>query len=140
MAQMNDAIAHLNAQGKPNYMQASNLFKIPRSTLSRRHRGKTASRAEVTSKHHQALNNVQEDTLLRYIDKLTNRFLPPTTSTVKNLAEEIAGRELGPNWTARFIKRHSERIISPYLRALDSKRASAESVPIFEHFYQLVLF
>ena len=140
MTQIEAALAHLRAQSKPNYAEASRLYRVPPSTLSRRFRGITASRAQSISNHCQALNNVQEDTLLGYIDTLTNIFMPPTTQIVRNLAEQIAQRELGINWTARFLKRHSNRITSPYLRALDSKRASAESVPTFEHFYQLVLF
>lgn len=139
MAQFEAAIAHLDAQKERNYTEAANKFGMSRSALTRRYLGQSVSRAESASINHQRLNNVQEDTLLGYIDTLTNRHLPPTTQIIKNLAEEIAGGPVGKNWTARFIQRHSKRICSPYLRPLDHKRASAESVPTFEHFYKLVL-
>ena len=136
---MEAAIAYLNAQDQPNYAAAARLYGLAPSTLARRYQGISVSRAEATSTHHQRLNNVQEDTLLGYINALTDRHITPTTQIIKNLAEEIVGGELGQNWTARFIKRHSQRICSLYLRALDRTRASAESVSPFEHFYQLVL-
>lgn len=139
MAQIDDAIAYFEAEKEVSYNKAAKLYGVSASTLARRHQGKQGSRAAATSTHHQSLNDVQEDTLLRYIDRLTDRHMPPTTQVVKNLAEEIAGQPIGKNWTARFLRRHSKRICSPYLRALDNKRACAESVSMFKHFYQLVL-
>lgn len=49
MTQIDAAIAHLEAQNSLNYSEASRLFGIPVSTLSRRYRGKPTSRAEATS-------------------------------------------------------------------------------------------
>jgi hypothetical protein len=40
---------------------------------------------------------------------------------------------------SRFLKRYAERIDSYYLRPLDRTPASAESIPLFEQFYTLVL-
>ena len=137
---MEAAIAHLNRQKTQNYTEAAKLYEVDPTTLARRYKGLSVSRAEATSTYHQRLNNVQEDTLLGYIDALTDRHTPPTMQIIKNLAEEIAGGPIGKNWTARFIKRYSKRICSPYLRPLDRTRASAESVSMFEQFYSLVLY
>jgi Tc5 transposase DNA-binding domain len=116
---MEAAIAHLDAQDQPNYAAAARLYGLAPSTLARRHQGISVSRAEATSTHHQRLNNVQKDTLLGYIDALTDLHMPPTTQIIKDLVEEIVRGKLGQNWTARFIKRHSQRIYSLYLRALN---------------------
>ena len=62
----------------------------------------------------------------------------PTTQIIKNLVEEILKGPVGKNWTSRFIKCHSTRICSLYLRPLDRSRVFVESVTIFERFYVLV--
>jgi Tc5 transposase DNA-binding domain len=114
-------------------------YGVDRTTLWRRFCGKTASRAEKSSEYHQRLNNTQEDTLLRYIDSLSDRFIPPTPQIVRNLADEIIKGPVGKNWTGQFLKRHSSRISSVHLRYLNRSRVSAESPSVFEHFYALVL-
>ena len=42
MAQMDNALAHLDAQKQLNYAEASKLFSIPMSALARRYQGKQA--------------------------------------------------------------------------------------------------
>ena len=96
-AQMETAIAHLNRQKSLNYAEAARTYGVDSSTLWRRHKGLTVSRAEATSTHHQRLNDVQEDTLLGHIDALTDRHIPPTPQIIKNLAEEIIGKPIGKN-------------------------------------------
>lgn len=109
------AIAHLNRQKTLNYAAAARLFGVEPMTLRRRQKGLTVSRIEANSTFRQRLNNIQEDELLRYIDALTERQIPPTTQIIKNLAEEMLKGLVGKNWTAGFIERHSKRIYSLYL-------------------------
>jgi Tc5 transposase DNA-binding domain len=139
MAQIDAAIAHLEAQEELNYTEAGKLFGVHRTTLMRRYTRKTRSRAEANSNCRQRLNDVQEDTLLGYINTLTKRHIPPTSQIIRNLAEEMLKGPVGKNWTGNFIKRHSQRICSVYLDPLDRARVSAESVPVFEQFYASVL-
>jgi hypothetical protein len=73
------AIDDLDSQRAPNYAATARAHNIDRTTLARRYNGKTVSRAEATSTYRQCLNDVQEDTLLRYIDSLTDRHIPPTS-------------------------------------------------------------
>jgi Tc5 transposase DNA-binding domain len=136
---INAALDALDSQTVLNYAAAARAHNIDRTTLSRRYKGKTVSRAEANSTYRQRLNDVQEDTLLRYIDTLTDRHIPPTSQNVRNLAEEILKGLVGKNWIGYFLKRHVDRIDSHYLRPLDRARASAESIPLFKHFYTLVL-
>jgi Tc5 transposase DNA-binding domain len=132
------ALEALDSQKSLNYTAAAREFGEHGTTLMRRYCGKSVSREESHSETRQRLNNIQEDELLRYIDTLTDRFVPPTTQIIKNLAEEILKGPVGKNWTTEFIKRHSARVSSVYLRSLDRARVSAESPATFEHFYQLV--
>ena len=87
---MNPAIAHLLRQESLNYVEAARTYEIVPTTLAPCHKGLTVSRTEATSIFRQRLNNVQEDTLLAYINALTNKHIPPTTQIIMNLAEEIA--------------------------------------------------
>ena len=64
--------------------------------------------------------------------------MPPTTTIVKNLAEEIRGCAVGKNWTASFVARHKHELKSLYLRSIDNKRIKGEYPPAYEHFYELV--
>jgi Tc5 transposase DNA-binding domain len=132
-------MAMLDSQSMLNYAEAARAFDIYPTTLARRYRGQISSREEANSNFRQCLNSTQEDTLLSYIDSLTNRHIPTTGQIIRNLAEEIIQRPIGKNWTSEFIKRHSNRICSVYLRLLNRACVSAESVTIFERFYALVL-
>jgi Tc5 transposase DNA-binding domain len=62
-----------------------------------------------TSAVRQQLSDEQEKALIMQINKLSLRDIPPTSRITQNLAGEIAGVNLGKNWTARFIKRHKKR-------------------------------
>jgi hypothetical protein len=88
---MEDAIAHLNLQESLNYAAAARVYGVHPQTLARRHKGITVSRAEANSTFCQHLNNMQEDTVLSYIDALTERYIPSTTQIIKNLAEILKG-------------------------------------------------
>jgi Tc5 transposase DNA-binding domain len=87
----------LDSQRDRNYTAAARDHNIDCTTLARRYKGQTVSRAETNSRKRQRLNDVQEDTLLRYIDTLTDRHIPPTSQIVRNLAEEILKGPVGKN-------------------------------------------
>jgi Tc5 transposase DNA-binding domain len=140
MAQIDAAMAYLKAQKKANFAEAARRFEIDPMTLRRRFLGLCGSREQANSERRQLLNNVQEDVLLGYIDKLTAKFIPPTTQIIRNLAEELIGGSVGKNWAAGFVERHKNRICSKYLRPLDRARVYAEKASVFEHFYELVLY
>ena len=108
---------------KLNYSEAARKFKLDRMTLQRRYTGKTGSPQEENSKYRQLLNDVEEDTLLRYVDGLANRRIPPTHQIVRNLAEEILGGPVGDHWPKRFVKRHQNRVCSVYLKSTGHSRA-----------------
>jgi DNA-binding transcriptional regulator YhcF (GntR family) len=72
-----------------SYRQVAKQFNINRTTLSRRHQGLARSR-ERAAANKQLLNPQQEEELVRYIEKCTERGLPPTREMVQNFAGAIA--------------------------------------------------
>ncbi|KAF2632885.1 hypothetical protein BU25DRAFT_329298, partial [Macroventuria anomochaeta] len=63
--------------------------KVVRSTLSRKYRHETRSREEKAIAQ-QKLTPQQEDELVKYIEELTARRLPPTREMIANFALSIA--------------------------------------------------
>jgi F0F1-type ATP synthase membrane subunit b/b' len=136
---MADALAALESQEKPNYKATAQEFNIGRTALSRRHQGKTTSRATANSEYRQLLTNAQEQQLINQINRLSVRHMPPTSQIVRNMAEEIIKGAVHKNWTANFVRRHKDELKSLYLRNIDNQRAKSEFALMFEHFYQLVI-
>jgi Tc5 transposase DNA-binding domain len=137
-ARIQAAIADLESQERVNYAGTAKKWNLDRTTLTRRYRGETVSNQDATSYARRQLTDVQEKTLIQYINKLSNRGLPPTPQIVKNLAEEISQTKLGPNWVSRFCKRHQKDLKSVYLRTIDHKRKVADNSAYFQHFYEQV--
>ena len=57
---------------------------------------------------------------------------------MKNVAEELCGKEVGKNWVGQFTKRHSAQLHSGYLRLIDSKRLQSENLVSIQNFYDQV--
>jgi transposase-like protein len=88
-ARIEAAMALLDSQSTLNYAEAARAFQIHPTTLARRYRGETGSQEEANSNFRQCLNHTQEDTILDYIDSLTDRHIPTTSQIIRTLAEEI---------------------------------------------------
>lgn len=86
---MKKALNALDRQLIRNYVETGKTYGIDRTTLMRRHKGASTSRAEATSLHHKCLIDTQEEAIISQINKLTARRLPPTTHIVRNFAEEM---------------------------------------------------
>jgi len=127
MAPIDEALADLESQDVLNYSATARKYGVCRSTLTRRHKGQTVSKQEFLSEVQQCLNNTQEEVLIRHINLLTDRGMPPTSQIVKNLAEEIIKRPVGKNWVSSFVYRHKDELKSVYLRTMDNLRIKADS-------------
>jgi hypothetical protein len=132
------AIAAIRSGEIKDYSKEAAKYNIDRTTISKRIRGLTKSRKDADSFWRQCLTSAQEETLIAHINKLTDRGMPPTSSIVRNLAEEIRGAKVGKNWTGQFIRRHRDRLRSLYLRNIDNLRVTAEYAPMFTLFFALV--
>jgi hypothetical protein len=113
MAPIDEAIADLESREpgeRSTLKEISEKHGVDRSTLGRRWRRVTASRDEGYSKQ-QALRPQQELELVRYIEQLTKRGLPPTREMIQNFSSSVAKRELSESWVTRFINRHKIHLI-----------------------------
>jgi hypothetical protein len=75
------------------YAQIARNYSVEPTTLARRHKGASTS-LNTRFENQQALHPQQELELLRYIERLTERGLPPTRAMIRNFASQIAKREL----------------------------------------------
>jgi flagellar motor protein MotB len=104
--QMQLALEACREVSNPNFSDIARQFPpVNRQTLKRHFYGEQSSRAAANSIHRQNLTIEQEEQLISHINMLTNRGLPPTSSIVRNLAEEIIERPVGKNWTGQFVQR-----------------------------------
>ena len=133
-----EAIADLRTQNCPNIAATAKKYGVARTTLSDRFKGKSSTIEDVNSSIRQQLTNAQEEVLIDYVNKLSNRGFPPTPQILKNIAESIAKTTLGSNWIARFCKRHRTELASIYLHTIDHKRKLADNSQHFQHFFTLV--
>ena len=129
------AVADLESQESLNYAQTAKKWNVHRSTLSRRYRGITGSKQDQYSYTLKALTDEQENVLVRYINNLSARGLSPTSQIVRNLAKELAGKDIGPNWVARFVKRKKDALKSIYLAPIDHQRKVSDNSHYYEHFF-----
>jgi hypothetical protein len=112
-------------------------YQINRSTLGRRWRGVTASREDGYLSQ-QALNHQQELELIRYIEKLTERGLPPTREMIRNFSSEVVHQQLSESWVTRFIDRHEIHLISKWTTAMDRTRHLADSESKYCLYFELL--
>ena len=131
-ARLQLALADLADQDTPNYLGTSKKFGVDRRTLRERFLGTRRSRKEAIAEYHQCLSIAQEDALVGLINRLTNRGLPPTNSTVKNLAKEMIQHPVSKNWSNQFVARHQHDLTSAYLKNINKKRVKAEYAPMFK--------
>ncbi|RFU25688.1 hypothetical protein B7463_g10650, partial [Scytalidium lignicola] len=88
-ASIQEAIADLKSQKKPNFSATAKIYGLERTTLAKQYKGQHTSMKTAMSTHKQRLNNAQESVLIKHINYLTNRGIPLTSQIVHNMAEKI---------------------------------------------------
>ena len=89
MKPIDKALASICGQKDVNYTTIANEFGCNRSTLSKRHRGVTTSHENTIAIHHSLLLKAQQNKLINYINRLSNKGIPPTILVVQLLAIDI---------------------------------------------------
>ena len=92
------ALEALKLQDTKNISTVAKLYRVQRSTLSRRFNGVT-NPARMQYQNQQLLSPQQEKDLIQYINKLTENGIPPTTAMVRNFAKELSGKRPGHSWS-----------------------------------------
>jgi hypothetical protein len=77
------ALAELSELDIPTFRPIARKYDVDRTTLARRYKGEQVSRAVANAEIRQRLSYEQEETLIKYINKLSDRDLPPTSQIVK---------------------------------------------------------
>lgn len=137
MGSIENALAAIASQERPNYAATAKEYGVDRTTLSRRHRGVTATRADARNIS-SLLTTQQEKELVNYVNKLTTRGLPPTLSMVRNFAQDICQILPGKSWVHRFVKRHKDQLTSGFLSGQDLSRKKADNIYQYERYFDLV--
>ena len=84
------------------------------------------------------LNHRQEKELVKYINDLCVRGLPPTRALLRNFASEISGKKTGRYWPDRFLKQHNINLISRYTSSMDVARKRADSTFKYTLYFELL--
>ena len=103
------AVESLNIDEAPNYAKVARDFGVDRSTLSRRHRGKTGSQAE-KNEEQSFLTAQQAIELVKYAKQMSEIGLALTNGILRNFTAEIKADGTRPSerWANRFKKRHND--------------------------------
>ena len=113
MAPIDDALADLvslQPGEELSYRKVARKHGVSRSTLTRRYQASKQPHA-LKIINQQKLTPEQEIELVRYIDRLTARHLPPTREMIQNFGSTIAKELVSESWVTRFINRHSIKLI-----------------------------
>ena len=127
-----EAIESQEPGEKFSYRQVAKKFGVDRTTLSRRHQGKTRSYA-TAGQQQMLLSPQQELELVRYIEDLSERALPPTREMIRNFASAVAKWDVSDAWVTRFLNRNRNYLTSQWTTDMDRNRHQADS----EHSYRL---
>jgi hypothetical protein len=140
MAPIDEAIEDLKSREEGEQFslrEIADKYGVQRSTLGRRWRGVTRSKEDGYA-NQQALSPQQEMELVRYIETLTKRGLPPTREMIRNFSSTVAKRQLGEGWVTRFINRHKLDLISKWTTAMDRQRHLADSELKYRFYFELL--
>ena len=86
------AIAEMSLEEKDSCRSIAMKYSLNHTTLSRRFKGEQVSRTVANSEYRQRLSSKQEETFLKYINKLSDRGLPPTSQIAKKYCRRNSRR------------------------------------------------
>jgi hypothetical protein len=104
-----EAIESREDGASSSYRKVAEEFNVNRTTLSRRHQGSQAT-SEEAQQDRQKLSLQQEEELIKYIDVITERVLPPTRVMLQNSASLVAELPCSERWVDRFLHRHKDLV------------------------------
>ncbi|EDO04592.1 hypothetical protein SS1G_07075 [Sclerotinia sclerotiorum 1980 UF-70] len=147
---LQQAIVALQLKEFKSIRKAAEHFEVPKSTLADRLAGKK-TRSQ-THEMAQILSNAEENTLVRWISRLTITGFPATPILVKEMADEIRLRRvqvassriptpteippIGYEWIYRFQKRHPE-LKTCYSRQLESNRTKEATLENIQAWFDM---
>jgi hypothetical protein len=88
MGLIKEALNDLRSQEKPNILQTAKKHNVHRTTLLRRWNNVTGSKRAGYDVQ-RLLTTAQSNSLINYINDLTERALPPTNIIIRNFTAQI---------------------------------------------------
>jgi hypothetical protein len=107
LLELQNALADLHLQEHPNISETARRHGVKRSKLSKHWRGVQVSMEE----YHESrsyMTNEQAQSLVDYINLLTNRGIPPTPPMVKRFVKDITGIDVGKNYINKFWRKFDD--------------------------------
>ena len=118
---------------------AAKIYNVDRSTLWRRRAGKPARRDILANSRN--LTDLEEQTIVQYITKLSVRAFPPRLRGVEDMANHLRHERdmppVGQRWAYNFVKRQLE-LRTRYTRRYDYQRAKCEDPKVISEWFALV--
>jgi hypothetical protein len=140
MTPIDDAIAdlELTEEGADFALtQITDYHGVNRSTLSKRWRGLTGSQSDGYAQQ-QLLNPKQENELVRYIENLTAKLLPPTRQMIRNFSSEISCIYVGKAWVLCFLHCYHNMLTTKWSTAMESNCYAADSYNKYKLYFELL--
>ena len=137
MSSIEAALDDLKSQEKPLIRATARKYAVPYETLRSQYKGICLPKAQYHETR-QLLSHQQERVLLKHIETLSERGIPPTNSIIKNLAREICGEQPGKNWVYAFLQRHDSEVASVSLEGFDLSRQKADNYVSIKQYFDLV--
>jgi len=134
---LQSALADLNLQEHPNISEAARRHGVERSKLSRHWRGVQVSMEE----YHESrtyMTNEQAQSLVNYINLLTNRGIPPTPPMVKRFVKDITGIDVGKNYINEFWRKFDDQLLGGYIAPIDLKRKKADNAFLYGLYFEIL--
>jgi hypothetical protein len=129
MPGINDALRQINRL-KPGekicYTRIAKNARCDPVMLVRHHKGVQADR-DTKNLRQLKVTPQQENELVQYIIRLTERSSPPTRQMIINLVRGLAKVKVSQTWITRFLQRHRDVLTNPYTNPMASVRHAADS-------------
>ena len=137
MSQIKAALRELTLQDPLNIATVVKKYRCDRTTLSRRFWQVTVSK-NTAYNNQKLLNDIQSKALIKYINDLTERGLPPMIAMLWNIAAGIIRRQPGINWASWWIWAYKNKIKSAYLIPINKAHKRANSALYYSLYFKLL--
>ena len=134
---MEAVLEELNLMETKNIQKITDKYGVERSTLSRRYYGKTTTKVEGYNSQ-RLLSPGATKALIKYINDLSERGLPPMYAMVRNLAYIMALRMPGINWILRWVKQNLKHLKSCYLLPINRNQKRANLALYYSLYFKLL--
>jgi transposase len=132
-----EAIEFREKSASFSYREVAKIFGVDRSTLSRRHQGKTQSYVQV-GQQQQLLNPQQELELVQYVERCTMQGLLPTREMVQNFVSAVAKWKVSESWVTRFLHRHDADLTTKWSAGIDRNSHQPDSYDKYKLYFDLL--